>query len=187
LVGFAVLASAQTLGCATPEQRHRVLALFFDGVPPLHPEEAEPTPEEVVDREGPAGPWESTELPMVSVHGPVAKKECEQCHMSARSNRLVEPKQDLCWSCHDREDFPGEVVHGPVAAGFCDACHDPHRSPYRFLLVRALAELCDGCHDQSSFAAITEHRTAKGDDCQRCHDPHAGDRRFMLKSDDEAS
>jgi predicted CXXCH cytochrome family protein len=182
-LAIAALASAQTLGCATPEQRHRVLTFFFDGVPPLHPEE----PAQVAESATQPTLSEVTDLPMVSVHGPVAQKECEQCHASARSNRLVEPKQDLCWSCHEREDFPGEVVHGPVAAGFCDACHDPHRSKHRFLLVRAQAELCDGCHDQSSFAAIAEHRATNGDDCQRCHDPHAADRQYMLKTDEEPS
>ena len=41
-MAIAVLAlglAVQSIGCATPEERHRVLTIFFDGVPPLYPEE----------------------------------------------------------------------------------------------------------------------------------------------------
>jgi predicted CXXCH cytochrome family protein len=164
-----------------------MLTFLFDGVPPLHPKEPEPSPEQLVEGIGERDLPQPTGVQISSVHGPVASKECDQCHSSERSNRLVEPKQDLCWSCHDREDFPGEVVHGPVAAGFCDGCHDPHRSKHPYLLVRAETELCEGCHDQFSYAALAEHRTAKGDDCQSCHDPHAAGRQYMLKRDAEPS
>jgi predicted CXXCH cytochrome family protein len=187
LVAVASGAAAQSLGCATPEQRHRVLTFFFDGVPPLYPEEAEPATEEVPADEAPRLARVRPRRRPLSVHGPVAEKDCEQCHASDYSNQLTEPKEDLCWSCHDPEDFPGEVVHGPVAAGFCDGCHDPHRSAYPSLLVSAGGELCDTCHDQTGFANIDEHRSERGDDCQGCHDPHAADREYMLKRDAEPS
>jgi predicted CXXCH cytochrome family protein len=177
----------QGLGCATPEERHRLLTIFFDGVPPLYPEEPEPLPE---------GPDEGNVPPVVrsraisriaSVHGPVAEKECDQCHSSRYSNKLKVEKEELCWTCHDREDFAGAVVHGPFAAGFCEACHDPHRSKYEYLLVSDETDLCESCHEQYDVAAIPEHSSDEDRLCQSCHDPHAAARKFMLKADEDSS
>jgi len=156
-------------------------------VPPLHPEEPEPRPEEPTEGARKRGRPRPQAVEIVSIHGPVSQKECEQCHAGSRSNRLLMSKQELCWSCHNRADFPGKVVHPPVEAGFCDACHDPHRSQYAYLLVRAPSELCQGCHDASTDPTVAEHRAVKGDDCRSCHDPHATDRKFMLKRDEEPS
>jgi len=187
LVALAALATAQSLGCATPEQRHRLLTYFFDGVPPLHPELPEPAPDELAEGTRKPGAPQAEAVQSISIHGPVAAKECEQCHSGSRSKQLVEPKPDLCWSCHDRKDFPGEFVHGPFAAGFCEACHNPHRSRNPHLLVRPQAELCQGCHDQPDYSELGEHRIAKGDDCQGCHDPHAAGQKYMLTRDEEHS
>lgn len=182
----AVLVAAQCLGCATPEQRHRVLTFFFDGVPPLYPDEVVLSPDEL---EQGADSRLAVKLPPpeITVHGPVAKDECEQCHSTSASNRLKATGEDLCWSCHKQEDILGKVIHGPVAAGFCTACHDPHKSRNPHLLVRAESELCVGCHDPSRFVRFAEHRAESGDDCLRCHDPHAASRQYMLKRDEEAS
>lgn len=187
LIAVAAVVAAHSLGCATAEQRHRMLVLFFDGVPPLAPQVPVPPSDEPAEAVRAGGRPRPEPVAIVSVHGPVAAKECEQCHSGSRSKRLLEPKQDLCWSCHDRKDFPGEFVHGPVAAGYCDACHNPHRSPNAHLLVRKETELCVGCHDTGSDPKLLEHRTENGDDCQRCHDPHAADREYMLKRDAEPS
>jgi predicted CXXCH cytochrome family protein len=189
VLSVALAATVSSLGCATPEQRHRVLTFFFDGVPPLPSDEPEPEPEPAEWTEDTAlqladiGEDEST----YSVHGPVAEKECQECHASSYSNRLTMTGEDLCWSCHDLEDFPGEQVHPPVAGGFCLGCHDPHRSKNPFLLVRSPEEICDHCHDQQTFAAIEDHRAEQGSDCQGCHDVHASDRRYMLKNDEDSS
>jgi len=187
LVAVASGAAAQSTGCATPEQRHRVLTFFFDGVPPLHQEEPELAPEEILVEQPTQMARAMPRTRPLSIHGPVAEKECSECHASDYSNQLKKPKEDLCWTCHDRDDFTGTVVHGPVAAGFCDGCHDPHRSAHDYLLVSSREELCTRCHDQTSYARIAEHRAERGDDCQGCHDPHASDRKYMLKRDDESS
>jgi predicted CXXCH cytochrome family protein len=177
----------QGVGCSTPEQRHRVLTIFFDGVPPLHPVEPEPAPEGLEEGESPQLARAPVANPNASVHGPVAEKECDQCHSSRYSNRLKAEKEDLCWTCHDPEDFAGEVVHGPVAAGFCLGCHDPHRSQYEFLLVSDRADLCEGCHEQYDMAVIPEHSSGEDRLCQSCHDPHAADRKYMLKRNEDPS
>jgi predicted CXXCH cytochrome family protein len=164
-----------------------VLTFFFDGVPPLYPEEPEPMPAEPLDGQGRELAQLRPAASERSVHGPVAKKECGACHATDFSNRLKVEKQELCWMCHDREDFGGEVVHGPVAAGYCGGCHDAHRSDHRFLLMRAPAEICEYCHDELNFEVLPDHRVEQGDDCQSCHDAHAAGRRYMLKSDEESS
>ena len=45
IAALALALAVQGIGCATPEQRHRFLTIFFDGVPPLHPVEPAPVPE----------------------------------------------------------------------------------------------------------------------------------------------
>ena len=175
----------QAIGCTTPEQRHRVLTIFFDGVPPLHPVEPVSVPEEFEEGEAPQLARAAVVNLKASVHGPVAEKECDQCHSTGYSNRLKMEMPDLCWTCHDREDFTGAVVHGPFAAGFCQGCHDPHRSQYEFLLLSDKADLCEGCHEQYDMAAIPEHSSGEDRLCQSCHDPHASERKYMLKEDDD--
>ncbi len=177
----------QGIGCATPEERHRLLTIFFDGVPPLYPEEAELALEDSGESETPQVRRTRAVNPNATVHGPYAEKECEQCHSSRYSNRLKVERKDLCWTCHDREDFPGAVVHGPFEAGYCEGCHHPHRSEHEYLLHSDQADLCVGCHVQYDAEAIVEHR---GDDerlCQSCHDPHASERKYMLKENEDSS
>jgi predicted CXXCH cytochrome family protein len=162
------------------------LTFFFDGVPPLEPLVLAAVPGEFEGAPPSPGARAKPRVSAyVSVHGPYAKRDCGLCHVSDFSNRLTQEGEDLCWSCHEREDFPGEVVHGPVAAGRCDGCHDPHRSRNPFLLVQPETALCEHCHDQETFARIDEHRAQEGDDCLRCHDPHASGREHLLKSDED--
>jgi predicted CXXCH cytochrome family protein len=184
IAALVLALAAQGTGCATPEERHRILTLFFDGVPPLHPVEPVPALE---TGESPQLARAAFADPITSVHGPVADKECEGCHSTQYSNRLIAEKEELCWTCHDPEDFSGEVVHGPFVAGFCRSCHDPHRSQYEFLLVSDAADLCEGCHEQYDMALIPEHSSSEDRLCQSCHDPHAADRKYMLKGNEDSS
>lgn len=176
----------QGVGCATPEERHRLLTIFFDGVPPLYPEEPEPLSDAPDDGDALPTERERSGDRIVSVHGPVAEKECDQCHSSRYSNKLKVEKEELCWTCHDREDFAGEAVHGPFEAGFCQACHDPHRSKHEYLLVSDRTDLCESCHEQYDMAGVPEHSSGEDRLCQSCHDPHAAARKFMLKADEDS-
>jgi predicted CXXCH cytochrome family protein len=177
----------QGIGCATPEERHRILTLFFDGVPPLYPEKPELAAEGLRESETPQIELARAVNPNVSVHGPYAEKECDQCHSTRYSNRLIAEKEELCWTCHDREDFAGAVTHGPFAAGFCQGCHEPHRSEHEYLLISDKADLCEGCHEQYDMAVIPEHSSSDDRLCQSCHDPHAGARKYMLKRNEDSS
>jgi predicted CXXCH cytochrome family protein len=106
-----------------------MLTVFFDGVPPLHAEE----PESPSDQPSDAAQRRSLSRPkgieIVSIHDPVADKECEECHASARSNRLVAPKQDLCWSW-------GLADHRAEKGEDCQSCHDPHAASRKYMLKR---------------------------------------------------
>jgi predicted CXXCH cytochrome family protein len=188
-MAIAVLAlglAVQSIGCATPEERHRVLTIFFDGVPPLYPEEEFfPAGEEFAEDDPLRPARRRGAKPILSVHGPVAKKACEECHSGRFSNRLKAKREDLCWNCHDPENFTGQVIHGPVAAGYCQGCHDPHKSVNKFLLISEAADLCEGCHEQYDTVAVVEHRDIEAVPCQSCHDPHAAELKYMLKRDEE--
>ena len=125
------------------------------------------------------------------VHGPVGAGICTVCHTPATGKKheftFAAEKEELCWTCHDPEDFEGAVVHGPFAAGFCQACHDPHRSKFEYLLVSDKTDLCESCHEQYDMAAIPEHGSGEDRLCQSCHDPHAAERKYMLKGNEESS
>ncbi|MFQ5697000.1 MAG: cytochrome c3 family protein [Myxococcota bacterium] len=175
-----LLSIALGAGCLSPRSRHRLLTTFFDGVPPLErelPEGAAPPPR--VASVTPSGSPRPA-APVLLLHDPYSDRACTECHDADRSNRLIDKVPELCWSCHDAEDYEGSVTHGPVAAGRCLACHDPHRSPNESLLVRAPASLCTGCHDRQTFPELERHRQREGADCLGCHDPHASDHDYML-------
>jgi predicted CXXCH cytochrome family protein len=180
LAALALLAAVLASGCLTPEQRHRVLDFFFDGVPPLT------EPHVAVEGLPPfaAIPSEGVDaVPEIfaSVHGPYSQKECSECHRSRFSNSLVAEGAELCWRCHDEQDFPGDVVHGPMQAGRCEGCHHPHRSKNPLLLLKAGSELCAECHDESTFQLSEYHPPDYDSDCLKCHNPHAAGREYMLR------
>lgn len=188
-LAIAAVAGGLAPGCMSPERKHRILSFLFDGVPPLGgpvelaalPGQEPLEPLEPIHR--PGRPPE----PTLYLHGPYAQKKCGDCHEGRRSNRLLVRKQELCWKCHEQEEFDYEVLHGPVASGQCDGCHNPHRSPNPAMLVRSTAELCAGCHDQNTFPGAEAHRAEQGEDCISCHDPHGAPREHMLVKPQAAS
>lgn len=172
LVGLCV-----AIGCATPEQRYRTLSIFFDDVP--LPPSMRPPPEieeaAGAQAEAPA-PAKQPTFEWV-IHDP----DCDECHVSEDAVLPEVEPPDLCWGCHDEEDFVDEVLHGPFAAGACLQCHSPHKSQHASLLLRAPAELCEGCHDATTFAGLERHRGERGEDCVGCHGPHSGPEHYMLQ------
>jgi predicted CXXCH cytochrome family protein len=186
-VASSVLAAALASGCLSTAARYRVLDFFFDGVPapyatsvPSSPaeeqaiaEQAAPLADQPLAVESPA--------PQFSAHPPYAEKECSKCHDEAKSNELVAQGVDLCWNCHEQDNFVNKVVHGPVDSGYCLGCHDPHRSASPKLLLHADSELCGQCHDQRTFPQGELHRASEGDDCVGCHNPHSAGRAYMLR------
>ncbi len=175
-----VLFLAFILSCNEVDQ-HKFLTFFFDGVPPLGPEEPEEGPvdydlQEFVQRR-PEAVW--------YVHGP--QKDCTVCHGKraqrwfSPQTRLIAPVPKLCYDCHTDYTVSVSFVHGPVVAGQCLFCHNPHRSKIKHLLKEAEPRLCYLCHDRNMIESIPGHSTELSSVCTNCHNAHASSTRYLLK------
>src|SRR3990172_6496594 len=92
-VACMALAGVLSLGCNATSRRD-VLALFFDGVPPLNGSGASE------EKAGQANGTEAREA-AAWAHGPYAAKLCKACHESTATNALVAPRAELCFRCHE--------------------------------------------------------------------------------------
>jgi predicted CXXCH cytochrome family protein len=167
---FSLLSS----GCS-PETRYRVLSFFVDGVPP---------PEKVSDKgeESEKGEKSDIQRLKVAIHGPYGARMCTACHEGGFSNRLLLPREKLCYRCHSFK-MEAKWIHGPIASGGCMLCHDPHNSKYEYLLVGSSQEFCFYCHQRSAVLADESHSDVMERGCTTCHDAHMSDRQFLLKED----
>ena len=132
------------------------------------------------------------------VHTAVKQGKCLGCHSPHSGEAaplLIEQREQLCFSCHKKEQIlKGDVVHPPVAAGKCLDCHDPHRSDSKAQTVEAGKALCLKCHDAAKKPArnppaktldLTRkvvHNPVKNGDCTDCHQHHASDNAKLLKA-----
>jgi predicted CXXCH cytochrome family protein len=172
LIGLCI-----AIGCATPEERYRTLSFLFDDVPMPESMRARSESEAPALAQG-IVPALSKEPAVVWVtHDP----DCDECHTSKQALFPYAMPPDLCWDCHDAEDFANTIPHGPFAAGACLQCHNPHKSQHASLLIEAPADLCASCHDATTFPALEQHQAMQGEDCIECHDPHAAPARYMLQ------
>jgi len=159
-------------GCS-PETRYRILSFLVDGVPP--PGEASDKSKETEE-----GEKSVIEKMKVAIHGPYGARMCTACHEPGVSNRLILPREKLCYRCHSFK-MEAKWVHGPLASGGCILCHDPHNSKYEYLLVGSSQEFCFYCHQQSAVLANGIHSNAIQKGCTACHDAHMSERKFLLK------
>jgi predicted CXXCH cytochrome family protein len=119
-----------------------------------------------------------------SVHEPVARRECTQCHDPAqRMEARPQYMMTNCQQCHPRY-FGKEVRHMPVAYRFCYSCHTPHRSVLPGLMIKALFETCMDCHPSPEELSTPAHSVADVQNCTRCHDPHFGGRMLLKETGD---
>jgi predicted CXXCH cytochrome family protein len=164
LVALAILFA----GCSAVT-RHRVLTIFFDGVPgPVAAREGGPSPVAAAS---------SGRSAAVFAHGPYAARLCEACH--ARGDEPALPREQLCARCHDVRPT-ARVVHGPYADGSCRECHEPHSSPRRFLLVAEVGALCQRCHPRQTLVSVASHEPFDAH-CTECHEPHASANDHLLR------
>lgn len=173
IVGSIGIVAALSMSCNTVTG-HKVLTVFFDGVPPP----------------APASPAEGS-LPVVAAgtapsrsvgykeHGPYAARMCNACHEAAATNALLAPGEELCYRCHELR-LNRKYTHGPLSSGGCLVCHDPHSSQYRNLLVSESDNFCFHCHDRRSVERIAGHDLL-GEQCTRCHDAHMSNEKYLLK------
>jgi len=103
-------------------------------------------------------------------HRPLAYGRCDPCHRFDGRLHKTEVKE-LCFDCHEREEFTRDYGHLPVVDGECLGCHDPHGSQQRALLLDHYTEerwirageddypLCLGCHEADAFTAPGDEET----------------------------
>lgn len=156
---------------------HKVLTLFFDGVPPLEDkkEEAGPinTEPNVTDvRKFPEENW--------CIHPPL--KDCVRCHGNrqqesfSREVQLSARVPALCYACHTAliPDSLNGWVHGPFAVGQCLVCHEPHKTKYPHLLREQIPALCYSCHLEMADESTPDNVKESHSQCMDCHSAHSG-------------
>jgi predicted CXXCH cytochrome family protein len=173
VVGCTSVVAVLFVGCS-PASRHKVLNIFFDGVPP---------PKVAGAAEGKpaagAGGAMGSRAVGYREHGPYAARLCNACHESAATNALLAPTEELCFRCHEFR-LIRKNVHGPLASGGCLVCHDPHSSRYENLLVSESDNFCVHCHEQTAIEKTSAHEGVGGK-CTACHDSHMSDKAYLLK------
>ncbi len=164
------------------------MRVFFDGVPPIEEsspaanskitakKEAQPAKNDV-SREAEKAPEETKS--QVVFHVPYLEKQCESCHDTKFSQKLVAAPKELCFTCHDDFTKDKKVIHYPVSDGACLECHDPHQSPNKALLKKSMPEVCYSCHDEKDIKANPMHEGQSA--CSECHSPHASNEEKLLK------
>jgi predicted CXXCH cytochrome family protein len=136
-----------------------------------------------------------------SVHTVIRQGSCLSCHAAHSSNfagLVREPREKICFDCHEAESLSSKPVkHAPVAEGRCLDCHDAHGGN---LANNVKAEngsaFCLKCHDAKApkgkgtpgpayrvdLAKKVVHAAFKRTDCLGCHDGgHGSDRLKLLK------
>lgn len=176
----AAAACLLILSC-TPEEKHRWLTTFFDGVPPLHPPDE---PAKVGAKPGTATP--GTPQPEKVVwyeHKPSEdEKACRKCHDPNASFAVTQPVAELCAQCHEKQTREFPRMHGPVAIGDCAACHEAHKSRHKHLVKTPGPELCFRCHEPRPEGGTPRGCPRPSDEaaCATCHHPHGGTKPYFL-------
>jgi predicted CXXCH cytochrome family protein len=128
-----------------------------------------------------------------NVHGPVAKRNCEQCHAPANSAEPFSLKSagyETCMACHYdviTKFLNQSYLHWPLADGKnCMNCHTPHASSDKKLMRGSVQEVCGKCHADTlarQERSATKHPPIAEGNCGDCHQPHSSDYQFMMKDD----
>jgi predicted CXXCH cytochrome family protein len=135
-----------------------------------------------------------------SVHTAVRQGSCLTCHAAHGSDHaglLSQPREKLCFECHEVDTLVTRPVrHAPVAEGKCLECHDAHGGNEPTLLRAGGSASCLRCHDAKAptgkgtpspeyrvdLARKVVHAALQRTDCLGCHEGgHGSDRLKLLK------
>ncbi|MFQ6114315.1 MAG: cytochrome c3 family protein [bacterium] len=168
-------------GCSRAT-RHRILTIFFDGVPPLD-QPSQTTAKDSSEQVAIAGAA-TTDTTIArnlwSFHPALEENECVTCHDPSQSYRLLEEPEKLCLTCHD-DKADAEYVHAPVEEGLCLECHNPHGTKNPRFLVMSGQELCFQCHDEVYVKEVEIHEGIEDIVCYECHDSHSSEIEYLLR------
>ncbi|MCB2183891.1 MAG: hypothetical protein KQH63_17820 [Desulfobulbaceae bacterium] len=128
-----------------------------------------------------------------NVHEPVAKRNCERCHVAASSSKPFSLKasgNETCLACH-YEMMTGVLnkthIHWPVVdKKGCMNCHTPHASAEKKLMKEPMITVCGSCHADTvarQERATTKHPPVAEGECSQCHSPHSSNNQFIMKKD----
>lgn len=86
-----------------------------------------------------------------AVHSAIAMG-CTTCHDvktegETTTVNLTAPRDQLCFTCHEKQAKEKDTVHGPYEKGQCVTCHDPHTSDFARQLRAEGNNLCLECHN----------------------------------------
>jgi len=169
----AILLPAMVIDCS-PKTQHKILSLFFDGVPDLEKKQAVSSDSTAADSSRTEEVLQKirTPQPEYIFHPPYQERSCSNCHNIGQSGRLRMPQPELCYECHDNFSEEFSSLHGPVAGGYCTGCHNPHMAKNPKLLKRTSQKLCFYCHNPGNVLKIPVHEEIGETNCTECHDPH---------------
>ena len=193
------------LGCHTPHASEQAPALLSESIPALCVECHDPSRERFArDHVGySVGESDCTSchdphgssnrgILWASVHSPLSRRMCSQCHPDATAPNALEAKRpgaDLCRGCHNdlfNETFSKNRIHWPVVdQRACGNCHRPHASKVASLLSAPEGELCGNCHQDTvrrQASSLDKHEPIADGQCAACHAPHASNTTFLLAS-----
>ncbi|KPK28214.1 MAG: cytochrome C [Desulfobacterales bacterium SG8_35_2] len=128
-----------------------------------------------------------------NVHEPVAKRNCERCHVEPTSSKPFDLKAsgyETCLACHYEmitEVMNQSNIHWPlVDQKGCINCHSPHASSVKKLMRQPILEVCAKCHADTvarQERSATKHPPIAEGECGACHSPHSSDYQFILKDE----
>ena len=180
MVGLCACLFGTYLGC-TPDNRYKVLSVFFDGVP--DPNAPPKTSTFASKRNGTVAGGLKPKNVRVSIHTPFKEEKCSSCHSDTAAAEIYASALDskLCIKCHTDVPVAYPVMHGPVAVKACLWCHQPHDSAYPHLLRTTGTALCLQCHDREVLSSRSPGHRSEGTDCLECHVAHGSPDRFLLR------
>jgi len=119
------------------------------------------------------------------IHYPVELGQCLICHephASRFKSQLRDSPEQLCFTCHDKQEEVFKKAHGqyPVAKSDCLTCHAAHASDVKepalakglilpYVHVPFGKKKCDSCHVSSNSKEPLKLRATQTGLCYRCH------------------
>ena len=166
----------------SPRTGHKVLSVFFDGVPSDDTNRNLASSFDTIhSNKNVVTSLNSIKIAdSVHYHQPYRESKCDVCHQQDKSINMYKSQEEMCYACHTNYPQKFEFVHSPVADGMCTRCHSPHFSKNPSLLLAVGNDNCTKCHSKQKLAKDEVHLNNSDKLCTNCHDPHGGSDHFRV-------